>query len=294
MTGETSAPVRAPARAKLNLYLHVVGRRDDGYHLIDSLAVFVAVHDTVAARPAVDLTLAADGPFAHLLPAGRDNIVLRAAERLAVLAGGARGAALALTKELPVASGIGGGSADAAAAIAALTQLWNLELPARAGAALALELGADVPVCLYGRAAFMSGIGETIAPCPELPKLPLVLANPGVPVATADVFRARSGAFSAPGRFTERPADVAALGRLLAARRNDLTEAARGVAPAIGDALGALSRADGCLLARMSGSGATCFGIFRDAAAADEAARRIAAAHPGWWVRATETVDPPL
>ena len=289
MPRDATAPVRIAARAKLNLYLHVLGRRDDGYHLIDSLVVFAAVHDTVAVRPAADLSLAADGAFAGGLPAGADNIVIKAAQRLARAAGVAPGAAIMLTKELPVASGIGGGSADAAATLQALAQLWNVDLPQARLDALALELGADVPMCLHGRAAFMGGIGEAIAPCPPLPKLPLVLANPGVPVATADVFRARRGAFSPPGRFDEPPADIAVLARLLGSRRNDLGDAARAIAPAIGDVLQALER-EGSALARLSGSGATCFGIFTDAAAAQTAARRIAAAQPRWWVRATETV----
>ena len=289
MPRDATAPVRIAARAKLNLYLHVLGRRDDGYHLIDSLVVFAAVHDTVAVRPAADLSLAADGAFAQGLPAGTDNIVIKAARRLAAAAGLSSGAAITLTKELPVASGIGGGSADAAATLTALGQLWDLDLPQARLDALALELGADVPVCLHGRPAFMGGIGEAIAPCPPLPKLPLVLVNPGVPVATADVFRARRGEFSRPGRFDERPADIAALARLLGSRRNDLTDAARALAPAIADVLHALDAA-GSALARLSGSGATCFGIFADAAAAQTAARRIAATQPRWWVCATETV----
>jgi 4-diphosphocytidyl-2-C-methyl-D-erythritol kinase len=283
------APIRIAARAKLNLYLHVLGRRDDGYHLIDSLVVFAAVHDTVAVRPGADLSLAADGTFAQGLPADADNIVLKAAQRLAMAAGVPPRAAITLTKELPVASGIGGGSADAAATLAALKQLWNIDLPPARLDTLALELGADVPMCLHGRSAFMGGIGEAIAPCPPLPKLPLVLANPGVPVATADVFRARPGGFSLPGRFADPPADLAALARLLGSRRNELTDAARSIAPVIAEVLQALDAA-GSVLARLSGSGATCFGIFADAAAAQAAARRIAAAQPRWWVRATETV----
>lgn len=278
-----------PARAKLNLYLHILGRRDDGYHLIDSLVVFAAVHDMIEVRPATDLTLRVAGRFAKHLATDNTNIVMKAAERLVATAGGMRGAAITLIKELPVASGIGGGSADAAAALAALARLWNLALPASELDALALALGADVPVCVHGRTAFMGGIGEAIAPCPPLPKLPLVLVNPGVPVATAQVFRARRGAFSVTARFSESPANIAALTRLLASRRNDLTDAARSIAPVIGEVLGALDAA-GSALARLSGSGATCFGVFADRVAADAAADQIASAHPGWWVRATETV----
>ncbi|MBM3950044.1 MAG: 4-(cytidine 5'-diphospho)-2-C-methyl-D-erythritol kinase [Rhodospirillales bacterium] len=279
-------PIRVAAPAKINLYLHVVGRRPDGYHLLDSLVAFADIGDTVEARADERLSLAVDGPFADAIPAGDDNLVLRAGYALAELAGEKRGAAIRLTKRLPAASGIGGGSADAAAALRALMCLWNANPAPEALAALALRLGADVPVCLGGRAAFMGGIGEELAPAPPLPKASIVLANPGQAVATPEVFRRRTGPFSRPARFAEAPGDAARLARLLKARGNDLEEPARAICPAIGDVLAALRRQPGCLIARMSGSGATCFALFAEPGAARAAADAVARAHPAWWVQA--------
>ncbi len=279
------APLSFPAPAKVNLYLHVTGRRADGYHELDSLIAFAGVGDTVTVGPADDLSLAVDGPFADRLPPAPDNLVLRAARRLA-RAAGVGAAAITLTKRLPVASGLGGGSADAAATLRALARLWDL--PADDGRLkdLALGLGADVPACLGGTCAFVGGIGERLRPAPPLPPAWLVLANPGVPLATAAVFAGRAGAFSRPGPFDDVPADAPGLAALLAARRNDLTEAATARAPAVGEALAALEAEAGSLLARMSGSGATCFALFAGAGEAHAAAKRIATAHPGWWVAA--------
>ncbi len=292
-----TAPVAVEAApAKVNLYLHVVGRRADGYHLLDSLAVFAGPGDRVTARPADGLTLEIDGPFASALaatPAG-ENLVLRAA-RLLRRAGGVRaGAAIRLTKRLPVAAGLGGGSSDAAASLRALARLWDLRPAAGDLARIALELGADVPVCLAARAAFMGGIGEALAPAPPLPAAHLLLVNPGVAVETRAVFAAREGAFSAPARFAEPPADAAALAALLAARRNDLEAPARRIAPEAAAPGPALAAEPGCLLARMSGSGATWFGLFADAEDARAAARRIARAHPGWWIAPGPLENAPL
>ena len=186
------------APAKVNLFLHVVGRRSDGYHLLDSLAVFPAVGDALRATPAEVLSLALAGPFGGALQAEPDNLVLRAARGLAELTGVRTGAYLTLAKTLPVASGIGGGSADAAAALRLLGRLWGVAPAAEALRALALRLGADVPVCLAGRPARMGGVGEVLSPAPALPAFGLVLINPGVAVATPEVFRARVGPFSAP------------------------------------------------------------------------------------------------
>ncbi len=274
--------LRAAAPAKLNLYLHVVGRRADGYHLLDSLIAFASVHDTLAAAPAEALSLAVTGPFAQALAAESENLVLKAARLLAAETGRAPAAAITLEKRLPVASGIGGGSADAAAALAVLARLWGVPIGEPALMALALRLGADVPMCLNGRAAFAGGIGEELAAAPPLPEAGLLLVNPGVALPTAAVFGAREGAYSAPARFREAPRDAAALAGLLATRRNDLAAAARQLAPAIGTVLTTLAAAPGCLLARMSGSGATCFGLFPSAAAAAAAAPAVA--RPGWWV----------
>jgi 4-diphosphocytidyl-2-C-methyl-D-erythritol kinase len=290
---EREAVTRA-APAKLNLYLHVVGRRADGYHLLDSLIAFAAVHDTVRAVKADALTLALDGPFGRALADEADNLVLRAARALADLAGVAPHAALTLTKRLPVASGIGGGSADAAAAIAAVCALWRVSPAPDALAKLALALGADVPVCLAGKAAQVGGIGETMAPAPPLPRAPLVLVNPLVPLPTPAVFKARTGPFSEPAPLIaggSAPRDARDLAETLAARRNDLTEAAVGLVPEIATILDALAAQPGCLLARMSGSGATCFAFF----ARDEDARAAVAAFraskPDWWVEASQLVS---
>lgn len=302
MNAAGSAPaaqgITVPAPAKVNLWLHILGRRDDGYHLIDSLVAFVELGDTLTAAPAERLSLAVDGRFAATLPEPADNLVLRAAQLLAG-AGGATtgGARIGLTKRLPVASGIGGGSADAAAALRALTQLWRLEIGEPALMALALRLGADLPVCLSGVPCHVGGIGETVAPAPPLPAADLLLVNPGVPLATAAVFAAHAARatppLAPPARWPEPPADAAALAARLSATRNDLTESATMLVPAVGQALAALAAQPGCLLARMSGSGATCFGLFADRTGAEAAAARIQAAQPGWWVAPTRLRRPP-
>ncbi len=279
-----------PAPAKINLYLHVVGRRDDGYHLLDSLIAFAGVHDVVKVAPADELALDVTGPFAPALPAADDNLVLRAARALRDAAGVKAGARIKLEKLLPVASGIGGGSSDAAAVLAALARLWAIDAAAVDVAALALGLGADVPVCVKGYAAFVGGIGEDIARAPALPPAWLVLVNPGTALSTTAVFKARTGGFGGAGRFDESPATAAVLAEILRTRGNDLTEAAVGLAPAVGEALAALDSSKGALLARMSGSGATCFGLFAEAGAAAAAAALIGRDHPGWWVRATPLI----
>jgi 4-diphosphocytidyl-2-C-methyl-D-erythritol kinase len=263
------------APAKVNLALHVTGRRADGYHLLDSLVVFPRVGDRLRAAASRELTLAVEGPFAAGLDV-EDNLVLRAARLL----GPGRGAALSLDKRLPVASGIGGGSADAAAALRLLAPLWGLALPPPAAL---LGLGADVPVCLAGVACRMRGIGEELEPVP-LPPFWLVLANPGVPVATGAAFAALAGRFGPPLPAPPRFADAAALAGWLAEQRNDLEEPAGALAPAIAETLAALAAQPGCLLARMSGSGATCFGLFAERRHADSAAVRLGSARPRWWV----------
>jgi 4-diphosphocytidyl-2-C-methyl-D-erythritol kinase len=271
------------ARAKINLYLHVLGRRADGYHLLDSLVVFAETGDEIAVAHSHALTLKITGPFARNLTADDDNLVLRGARGLRDLVGFNAGAEITLTKKLPVASGIGGGSADAAATLQALMALWTIEPDRKALERLALSLGADVPVCLAGRPCLMGGIGEEIRPVDVLPPAHLLLVNPGIATPTPAVFRARQGAFSAPGHWTEAPKDAQALAEALKARSNDLTEAAIRVTPEIQDVLDAISATGRCLLARLSGSGATCFGIYAAAAEAEAARRAIHAANPAWW-----------
>lgn len=228
--------------------------------------------------PAAALSLAVTGPEAAALAGlGDDNLVLRAARLL----GPGRGAALTLDKHLPVAAGIGGGSSDAAAALRALAALWRLPLDGLD----TLALGADVPACLAARPLWVGGVGEALEPAGELPELAIVLANPRRALPTAAVFRARSGPFGAPGRFA-MPRDAAGLVAALGRCRNDLTEAAIALVPEIAAVLDALAALPGALLARMSGSGATCFALFAERAGAERAARRLAAEHPGWWVKA--------
>jgi 4-diphosphocytidyl-2-C-methyl-D-erythritol kinase len=284
LTPSLGAAEAEPAPAKVNLFLHVTGRRADGYHLLDSLAVFGPVGDSLEAAPAAALSLSVEGPFGAALAEESDNLVLRAARALAEAAGSAScgGAALRLNKRLPVASGIGGGSADAAAALRLLDRLWGLGFGAERLAALAAALGADVPVCVRSRPARMGGVGEVLSPAPALPACGLLLANPGVALATASVFRARAGGadFSAPATLPRGWEDAAGMARDLRTLGNDLEAPAVALCPAVGEVLAALRALPGCLLARMSGSGATCFGLFADAAGARRAADLLPAA---WW-----------
>ncbi len=270
------------ASAKLNLYLHVIGRRDDGFHLLDSLVVFAGVGDVVHAAHADHLSLSLSGPFAPALEGDADNLVLRSARALARELGRSPQAHLTLDKRLPVASGIGGGSADAAATLRALCRLWTCAADPAALARLALTLGADVPVCLASRPLRMGGIGEHLEPAPELPDCGVVLVNPGVAVATASVFRLRAGTFSTQARLPSRWNDAAAMAADLRQLRNDLEAPARSLCPAIDAVLSALAAQPGCMLARMSGSGATCFGLFATPQIAAEAAPRLM--REAWWV----------
>ena len=276
-----AASLTEPAPAKLNLFLHVVGRRADGYHLLDSLVAFAEVGDQLDAAPAATLSLDIDGPFAAGLSTGPDNLVLRAATALAAETGVAATGRLTLRKHLPVASGIGGGSADAAAALRLLCRLWNVAPPPAVLARLAAGLGADVPVCLAGRSSRMAGIGDRLTAAPTLPNCGIILVNPGVAVPTADVFRARQGGWSAPARLPGSWPDASTMAADLQALRNDLEPPAIGLQPVIAQVLAALAGFPGCLMARMSGSGATCLGLFADVGSAKHAAGGLR--QPGWW-----------
>jgi 4-diphosphocytidyl-2-C-methyl-D-erythritol kinase len=282
------AAIEESASAKVNLFLHVGMRRADGFHPLQSLAVFTGAGDVLRAQTAPRLSLTLDGPFAAGLSAESDNLVLRAARALAAEAGTLAGAALTLSKNLPVASGIGGGSADAAAALRALKQLWRLEIEDTALLEIAATLGSDVPVCVSSIAAYMEGRGEVLTPV-AVPRLPMLLVNPGVAVPTRDVFAAltaRSGTGTAlPRGF----ADAATLLRFLAATRNDLEAPARALQPVIGEVLDRLAALPGVTLARMSGSGATCFALFTDDEACAAAAAALRQAGTGWWIAPTAT-----
>lgn len=269
------------APAKINLFLHVTGKRADGYHLLDSLVAFAGIGDRLTAEPADTLSLRVVGPFAAGLDGEADNLVLRAARALADAARIVPRGALVLEKNLPVASGIGGGSADAAATLRLLSRLWDVSVDPLVLYALAARLGADVPVCVAARPTQMRGVGEVLDPAPALPACGLVLVNPGVALATADVFRARSAAFSAPVTLPAVWDSTTAMADGLRDLTNDLQPPAVALRPVIGEVLAALGATPGCLLARMSGSGATCFALFPDAGAADLAAASLR--RPGWW-----------
>ncbi|MBR9842598.1 MAG: 4-(cytidine 5'-diphospho)-2-C-methyl-D-erythritol kinase [Rhodobacteraceae bacterium] len=262
------------APAKINLTLHVTGQRADGYHLLDSLVVFADIGDRLTATPATEPSLTVTGPLSDGVPTGPENLVLRAAALIQTPA------ALSLEKHLPAAAGIGGGSSDAAATLRALSALTGVPLPDDKG----LSLGADLPVCTLARAATMRGIGEDIAPVDGLPPLPAVLVNPRVDVPTPSVFRALTSKTNAPMDPIPQGADFNTFCNWLATQRNDLEPPARTLAPEIDATLAALSDAR---LARMSGSGATCFGLYPTQAAAEDAAARIRKAQPDWWVAAT-------
>lgn len=279
MADEGAAPtVVRIARAKINLALHITGRRADGYHLLDSLVAFADFGDRIVVQAAQTLTLTVAGPMGMGLAAGADNLVMRAAQVISL----GQGAAITLEKHLPVASGIGGGSADAAAALEALAELWDCPMPV---AEDVLALGADVPVCLAAKPARMAGIGEVITPV-TLPPVHVVLVNPGFALATADVFKALTG-HDNPGLPAFEPwPDAAALAQYLQTCRNDLEPAARALAPEVGTVVAELWATSGCLIARMSGSGATCFGLYATAAEAASAAEALALVHAEWWVRA--------
>lgn len=280
-------PVAEFAPAKINLYLHVTGRRADGYHLLDSLVAFADIGDRLTAEPAPSLSLELAGPEAGSLAClGKDNLVLRAARLLANHAGISSGAALLLEKNLPVAAGIGGGSSDAAATLLALARLWGVSIDLDRLCVLGSELGADVPACLHRRTVWVGGAGERLEPAGVLPQAGVLLANPRNPLPTDRVFAARRGQFANPGRFGPMPADPAGLARMLQPRRNDLTEAAIEHVPEIRDVIARLAALPGSLLARMSGSGATCFALFADRRAAAAGCAALSAAEPKWWCAA--------
>nr|WP_204262716.1 4-(cytidine 5'-diphospho)-2-C-methyl-D-erythritol kinase [Methylobacterium sp. BTF04] len=284
-------PLFTRAPAKINLTLHVRGRRaGDGYHELESLVAFSGAGDGLSLVPGAELSLTVSGPTAG--PAGPldDNLVIRAARHLAAAKPGLTLGAFHLVKRLPVAAGIGGGSSDAAAALRLLARLNHLDADDPAVLAAARATGADVPVCLDPRARMMTGAGESVGAPLHLAPLPVVLINPGVPVATAPVFRALGlavGERHIPGDHPVVPAgaDPERVLDIIGPARNDLQGPALTVAPVIETVLTALRGEPGCRLARMSGSGATVYALFSDRSAAARAARRLGMSHPAWWVK---------
>ncbi|WP_245292492.1 4-(cytidine 5'-diphospho)-2-C-methyl-D-erythritol kinase [Rhizobium sp. 9140] len=288
------------APAKINLALHVVGQRADGHHLLESLVTFADAGDRLSLAFFETDSFTVSGPFAGDVPVGADgghaNLVLKARDllrtRLTMLGLPCAPVALHLTKNLPVASGIGGGSADAAAALTGLSRLWNPTRDAAVDldlAALGLSLGADLPMCLTGRPLIARGIGEAITPVIGLPAFPALLVNPGAAVSTPAVFRALSDKTNPLLPLPERLASPEDWIAAIAATRNDLEPPALSIAPVIGTARAALVEA-GAALARMSGSGATCFGLFLDVEGRDRAAVRIRKAYPDWYLLPCSTL----
>lgn len=276
------------APAKINLALHVTGRRDDGYHLLDTVAVFAAHGDRVSVESAPGLVLSVSGPFAAHAPGDATDLAFRAAAAFFAHTGRPAGALIRVEKNIPAGAGLGGGSSDAAAVLIALDRHFGTDTPPAALRAVGASLGADVPMCLAGAALRAGGIGEAIEPIAGWPALPLVLVWPGAGVSTAAVFRAlarRDNPRLPPLPETPTPAALVAW---LAECRNDLEPPALALAPQIGAVLDALRGTEGCLIARMSGSGTACFGLYPDMDAARAARAAIAAAAPDWWSVATE------
>lgn len=270
----------------------MTGRRADGYHLLDSLVVFTRFGDRLQIEPAERDAFSVSGPFAAGVPLDGDNLVIKAREALRAEAGAqmTRPVAIRLEKNLPIASGVGGGSSDAAAALNGLSRLWKLDIDEAGLARIGLTLGADLPMCLATKPLIARGVGDELSPLAQFPALALVMVNPGVTVSTPDVFKALSRHDNEalpllPGRL-----DFHTIRNWLETTRNDLEPAARAIQPAVGEALTALKKA-GAAFARMSGSGATCFGLFETGNVGKRAAIEIRGRHPGWFVAATRSTE---
>lgn len=276
------------APAKINLALHVTGRRADGYHLLESLVVFTRHGDRLWVEPAERDSFSVTGPYSADVPLTTDNLVLRARDLMRREFGTNEPVALILEKNLPVAAGIGGGSSNAAAAMQLLTEHWRISDTASLPP-LGLRLGADVPMCMAARSLVARGVGERLEPVHDLPALALVLVNPGVPVATPQVFAALEKRDNSPLPPLRHGGEALQIADWLSATRNDLEKPALALVPEIGAALNAL-RTHGARLARMSGSGATCFGLFENESHAQAAASALANRQPQWFVQATATV----
>jgi 4-diphosphocytidyl-2-C-methyl-D-erythritol kinase len=274
------------APAKINLTLRVLGRREDGYHELESLVVFADLGDTLSLQSGPKPALEISGPFATACGVGADNLVLKAHAALRERVRGLKAGHFLLDKKLPVAAGIGGGSADAAAALRLLARLNEIALDDARLASAALAVGADVPVCIDCSARIMRGVGDLLSAPLDVPRLPAVLVNPGVPVATRDVFAKFAGTIGSTKFLSHVPSRRDAMIPFLTEHGNDLGQAAIACAPAIADVLIALRALPAVRLTRMSGSGPTCFALFASAGEAAAAALRLQAEHKDWWVRA--------
>ncbi|MDP1730265.1 MAG: 4-(cytidine 5'-diphospho)-2-C-methyl-D-erythritol kinase [Devosia sp.] len=288
-------PIAEAAPAKVNLALHVTGRRADGYHELESLVVFAGVADDLIASPAASDSLRVTGPFADAAGGGDTNLVSRAVAAFRSRWPGhvESGLAIELRKNLPVAAGLGGGSADAAAALRLMAALGDESISRSELSGIARELGADVPSCLGSRPCELRGVGEIVTPLRRFPACHLVLVNPLVPVVTADVFRRLESRKNPPMPALPQPLTrPAQLGIWLAETRNDLELPAISMVGAIGELIERMAGIDGCMLARMSGSGGTVFGLFGSGAQAHQAAHDLRARWPGYWVAAAPVILP--
>ncbi len=291
MTSDQTRSLRIFAPAKINLYLHITGRLDNGYHTLDSLIGFADIGDEITIEPALDFTFKIKGPYADAFNAKEhdasphsSNLVVQAAWALSRAVKKSPNVKITLTKQLPLAAGIGGGSSNAASVIWGLCEWWNISRHSDFLFPLTTELGADVPVCLNCRTARVLGIGEIIEDAPEMDETAIVLANPGKPCPTAGVFAHFDGRMRDPVTLPEIFSGFDELVDFLAKQHNDLDAAACRSVPEIGNVIKSLQTAEGCALARMSGAGATCFGLFESAAAARKAASSLRNENPDWWV----------
>lgn len=279
-------PLSERAFAKVNLTLRVLGRRTDGYHELESLVAFASIADTLTLESGPGDSLEISGPFAGKSGPTNDNLVLKSLAELRRRVAGLVGGRFHLEKNLPVAAGIGGGSTDAAAALRLLARANQLAVDDSRLAAAAQSVGADVPVCVDSKPRVMRGIGEILSPPLDLPQIPAVLVNPGVALTTRNVFEQFKGTAGAAA-ITDVPAKFEPFIKFLKQQDNDLTTAATACAPVVGEVLTVLRNATGSRLARMSGSGATCFALFGSRGEADAVARQLKSNHPGWWAQAT-------
>jgi 4-diphosphocytidyl-2-C-methyl-D-erythritol kinase len=285
------------APAKVNLTLTITARRDDGYHLLDSLFVFCDLNDVVTIEPSEVLELATlSGPFAPDIEHAGGNLVIRAAHLLQRAAGTSQGARLSLAKNIPVAAGLGGGSADAAATLLALNQFWALQWPLERLHVLAASLGADVPACLASKPVFARGIGDILSPAPDMPDCSILLVNPRVSTPTPAVFKAYKAEHPEVVKpeivvFPDRLPDLAALVQAIEPRGNDLLAAALSVSPVISDVLTTLRSLPGAQYCSMSGSGATCFALFETRSFAMNARVLLAKLQPSWWAWNGHIID---
>jgi len=281
---------KAVAPAKVNLTLHVTGQRDDGYHLLDSLVVFTDAGDIITAAPANDLTLTVTGPFSTGVPTDKTNLILRAAETLRRIRGVIKGAAITVEKHLPNAAGLGGGSSDAATTLKLLAKLWDVP-PLPPETPEVVMLGADVPVCLQApNPTRMTGIGDVLAPTATLPECALILINPKIAVPTGAVFNGLASKENPPMDALPHDLNFADFADWLAKQRNDLQAPAIKAEPAVQAVLDLLNKNPAVAFAGMSGSGATCFGLTKNMAAARQAARVMQVAQMGWWVTPAEVL----